>query len=127
MKIEFTDPGGSDNVISLKAKRDSVLSRIAEKAVCRHVHVEFDTAHTTLDCADCKRQLNPIEYLASLVEHWDYVKRLYEQYREAKVAYEAKKRCRCEHCGKLTAVKPATAAEIRKFRETPRQDEGKSL
>lgn len=120
MKIELPDPGGSGNVISLKAKRDSVMSRFAEKDVCRHMHVEFDTAHTTLDCADCKRQLNPIEYLASLVEHWDYVKRLYEQYREAKYAYDAKKRCRCEHCGKLTNVKPATAAEIRAFKSSGR-------
>lgn len=116
-KIELPDPGESGNVISIKARRASHSERGIMKDKCLHWHVEFDTAFTTLDCADCKRQLNPIEYLAMLVEHWAYVRRLYEQYREAKYAYEAKKRCRCEHCGKLTKVKPATAAEIREFKK----------
>lgn len=100
MIIKLPDPA-SGNVISLELVRASHYTD-----PCTHKNVIIRTGLTTISCKDCSKDLNPIEYVAQLVEQWGYVQRLYEDYRVAKAAYEGKARCRCEHCGKLTRVQP---------------------
>lgn len=114
MKTSFPIPPFEGNVISLEVVREGIRSRqIYQK--CTHQNVVVDTSLTSLHCKDCNQDLNPVEWIASRAEFYDGLNhRRLELIKEQK-RYEAKKRCRCEHCGKITSVKPATAAEVRQF------------
>lgn len=116
MKIDLPDADGS-NVITLSVVRESRRLREIGGTRCSHMNVTTDTTLAELKCGDCGERLNPVEYLAGLAEEWHRIERLYFQYREAKAAYDAKGRCRCEHCGKLTRVKPASPAQVREWKK----------
>lgn len=126
MKIELRDPADSAKVISIEIARQRSFT-LSEKSRCNHFHVTLDRLETQLTCVDCKAKISPIEYIAMLVERWAWVKRLSEEYIQNKAIYEAKQRCRCEHCHKITSVRPATAAEVRAFRRGIQQDQGPKL
>lgn len=114
MKIEIPDDDGT-NVISLNVVRESYeLKRIRRQ--CVHIHVTLDTDYATLTCDDCKKELNPIQYIEHLVERWSYIQRMTTRYEELKRLYEAKTRTKCDHCKKMTRVRPVTKLEMVKRR-----------
>lgn len=113
MKVELPDPA-KGNVIVLEVVRKSVLARKHDKT-CLHINVLIDTVLATLQCQTCKAHLNPMEWIAHMADEWQRVTMLYQGYVKAKASYEAKQRTRCEHCHKLTKVRPATAAQVREF------------
>jgi len=114
MKIEFDDPANPKNVISIEVAR--ARSLMFKESACQHSAVKIDRLEAMLVCCDCGKEINPIEWIAFMAEHWHRIQDLTRRYSEAKVSYEAKKRCRCEHCGQLTKVRPATAAQVREFK-----------
>lgn len=112
-RIELPSPDG--NVISIESARThSRAARQLEK-LCLHTSVIADPSLVHLHCKDCDKDINPIDWILMLSGEWDRVRNLYEKYRAAVANYEAKKRCRCEHCHKITNVRPATTAEVREF------------
>jgi len=123
MSITVEIPDMDGNVISLKVVRDSIRARTIEKK-CTHFRTVVDTTLTTLECEDCKEKLNPVQWLANIAEMYQGIAWERRKFQEAKVHYEAKRKCRCEHCGKITAVKPATAAQVREFKKGIQQQEG---
>lgn len=112
-RIELPSPDG--NVISIESARThSRAARQLEK-LCLHTNVVADPSLVHLHCKDCDKDVNPIDWILMLSGEWHRVQQLYRQYAEGKANYEAKKRCRCEHCNKITNVRPATPAEVREF------------
>jgi len=101
-KIEL--PGDGGNVISLKVHRASFQTRRLRKT-CTHNRVEIDTSLAELECLDCGKTLNPVEYLAYLVEEWVRIERLYENYRKEKEYVETRKKVKCRHCGHFTNIR----------------------
>lgn len=116
--VKIPPPDGGAKVISLEVVRASRQSRMMSQQ-CPHHNCKLDASHTVLSCKDCGKDLNPIEWIVMMTEEWAYVQRLFEQYREMKSRYEGKTRCRCEHCGKLTKIKPMSAAEVRALKPKP--------
>jgi Zn finger protein HypA/HybF involved in hydrogenase expression len=105
-------PIGDGNVIELSVVRDSFMRRrIGRK--CKHLRCELDESLAELKCNDCGERLSPVAYIKVIVEAWDYYEQRIQQYEETKKRFEAKTRCRCEHCQKMTRVRPATAAQVR--------------
>ncbi len=122
MKVEFPDADGG-NVISLEVAR----KRMFKGDGCRHLSITVDRAETMLTCNGCGHQVNPVEWVASMIEEWCRVRNLIDQYKRLLARYEAKQRTRCEHCNKITRVNPATPAEVRKMERAAKQDEGAKL
>jgi len=56
--------------------------------------VKIDRLEAMLVCCDCGKEINPIEWIAFMAEHWHRIQDLTRRYSEAKVSYEAKKACR---------------------------------
>ena len=125
MKIELHDPSDTAKVISIEIARQRHL--MLKEAECKHTAVRVDRLEAKLTCRTCGKEVNPVEWIAMMGEHWRYVEDLMRRYKSAQASYEAKQRCRCDHCGKITKVRPATAAEVREFQRGTKQDEGKNL
>lgn len=103
MKIDLPDEAG--NVISMEVKRATFDSRRFNKT-CPHRSVFIDTAASEIECQACGIKMNPVEYLANLVDEWHRVQYMYEKYNAAIELLKDKQKCRCQHCGKFTEVKP---------------------
>ena len=119
MRFELKDTGGQ-RVVSIDVARKGIERR-AQTDACCHVNVRVDPMLTTLQCDDCKAQINPVEWVASLAEYWDHVDRLYdrlkaqrEEIAELDRALELKRRATCEHCQRVTRVRIPTSWEARR-------------
>lgn len=115
-------PIDDGKVIQLSVVRDSLIRRrLTQK--CAHLHVELDEALAQLKCLGCGEQLSPIAYIKILAESWRHYERMAQDALRAEKFYQAKKRCRCEHCGKMTRIRPATAAQVRQMEQEARTNE----
>jgi ribosomal protein S27E len=104
------------NVISLVIRRQGLKARrFAGK--CTHTSLVVDTSLTKLECKDCGKEINAVEWIATTTEYYAGLRYERERYNEAKSLFGMKSRCKCEHCGKLTRIKPATSAEVRQFQK----------
>lgn len=121
IKVELPGIEGG-NVISLEVARKRWF-----EDECRHLNIIVDRTLTKLTCKDCKADVVPTEWIASMIEEWYRIGDLITRYKDMKARFEAKQRCRCEHCNKITSVRPATAAEVRKFERDAKQDAGPQL
>jgi ribosomal protein S27E len=110
--IDLPDEYG--NVVSLVVRRES-LSKKRFSGRCQHTKLIVDEDFTTLECRSCGKHLNPVEWLAKVAEFYRGLQRERSRYESAKNRYEAKSRCKCEHCGKITRIKPASNSEVAKF------------
>lgn len=84
-------------VISLQAARERY-----EAKRCRHLNMLVDRDKAMVECADCKAQMNPIEVLYRFATEESMLQRHRAARREEVARLEARRRCRCQHCGKLT-------------------------
>lgn len=86
---------------------------------CQHHSVLVNVNLAQLQCDKCKALVNPVEWLAQMIEEWHRIADLTLRYKEAEFSYLAKQRCRCDCCGKMTKVRPATPAQVREYRRKP--------
>ena len=107
-------PVADGKVIELSVVRDSFMRRRFPKK-CNHFRCELDEALAELMCKDCGEKLSPVAYIKVIAEAWAHYERRIQEYQDGKRLYEAKTRCRCEHCKQMTRVRPATAAQVRKL------------
>jgi Zn finger protein HypA/HybF involved in hydrogenase expression len=124
--MDFTAklPIGDGKVIELSVVRDSFIRRRFAQQ-CNHYRSELDEALAELKCLDCGEKLSPIAYIKLIGEAWLHYERRIKEYQDGKRFYEAKTRCRCEHCKKMTRVRPATVAQVRKL-QSEEQKKGKA-
>ena len=72
---------------------------------CRHLRIQIDPALTYVECASCGEKLNPVWVLERMIKESSQWKNSLDEYREIVKKLEKKRRAKCEHCGKFTAVK----------------------
>jgi hypothetical protein len=99
----------TDNITKLpirpKQPPKSIAPVHSNYSGCQHVHVLVDKKLAQLECADCHAMLNAIEYLwnvACRVAGWDYES---SQIAKVRAELEERKKCRCQHCGRMTEIK----------------------
>lgn len=104
MEIELPDADGG-NVISISiAKHTSRYARRLWKE-CPHDGIDIDPTLDTLYCRDCGKDVNPVQWLAMMVEEWHRVKALYEKHRQMAEKVEERSKVKCRHCGKFTPTR----------------------
>lgn len=116
MDLTVKLPDRAGNVIQLSVVRAGLYER-RMRGKCPHTNVEIDSTLDVIMCLQCKTALNPVAWISMLAAEWARVQNLTREYRTAKAVFEAKKRTRCEHCNKITNVRPASAAEVREFKK----------
>ena len=117
MSDEVTElPDEFGNVVSLVVRRAGLQQR-RWSGKCLHQKLVVDTSLAKLQCQDCGKEINAVEWIANTTEYYGGLRRERQRYDSAKALFDVKSRCKCEHCGKLTRIKPATGAEVRKFQE----------
>lgn len=112
--MRFELPINDGKVIELSVIRESRGMRAYSKR-CPHHKITIDSSLANIHCNDCDQDLNPVEWIAMLAEHWHHYVDSAKRLQEARAFYDAKTRCKCDHCGKMTRVRPATAAQVREF------------
>jgi hypothetical protein len=124
LKLELGD--GDDKVVSLtmfRANREERERISGSKVIgfggvserpnyCRHQRVTMDTTLAELVCDQCNQRLNPIEWLANLVEHWHHIQRAiqrwndsYDRAKAAEASLELRSRTKCQHCKQMTRIR----------------------
>jgi len=102
MKIELPEMSGK--VVSIEvAKQTSRYARRLFKE-CPHTRIQIDQTLTTLLCLDCGKDINPVIWLAGLVEEWHRLNWITDKYNEASKKLEEKSKAKCRHCGKMTPI-----------------------
>jgi hypothetical protein len=99
MKIDRTET--ATNVISL----DSARNRHSF-GKCKHLPIVVNEKLNTVECDDCGAKLNPVAMLARMAEEESMWKRNLERMRELGEELKTRKRCKCEHCGNMTNIRP---------------------
>lgn len=71
---------------------------------CKHLNILVDEAWGYIECADCHKHLDPIQYLYKIATK----ERLMEFRRDQMEKFEQdilkKNKTKCEHCGKMATV-----------------------
>ena len=87
------------NVISIKTKRDDFSLK-----KCKHRNIEIDQSLYYVKCIDCGETIDPVYFLHSLALEENILKWKITELQEELKKLENKKRCKCEHCGKMTRM-----------------------
>lgn len=117
-----------DNVKQLpvrpKTKSRGPLEVVRTYGGCRHLRSQVDEKKAEVTCADCGEKLNPIWVLqqlayedARLIDRWSWLRAQLELMGE-------RVRCKCDHCGKFTHIRPkATTFELQEAAERIKREE----
>ena len=89
------------NVIVLS---EAVTRYRADK--CQHKHVSVDEIENEVECDDCGKRLNPIAVLTRLAREESRLKIRLERLKELNRRFDEKSRTKCQHCGRMTNVRP---------------------
>lgn len=88
-------------IISLSEARDKF-----RPGKCQHLHMTVDEDLNTVECADCHEKLNPIAMLRRIAREESRWQRNAEALKDLHRKLDAKVRCKCQHCGQMTRIKP---------------------
>lgn len=99
MTHDYPDDVLPPNVIRLTKVRDAWAA-----GRCQHPRVEVDAELAQVECMDCHAKLNPIAVLVRYATEESRMSRQIEAKRALDVQLNAKLRCKCEHCGRMTRV-----------------------
>lgn len=88
-------------VISLTAARDKY-----RPGKCKHMRMTVDDELDTVACDDCGEKLNPVAVLVRFAIEETMLDRRRESLRHMSQKLDAKIRCKCQHCGQMTRVRP---------------------
>lgn len=100
-----------DNVTRLPVMprpRKQMLERVYPLAgECRHLDVTYRYTEDRRDveCGGCGAKLNPIWVISQLGNKESQWLRSFEAYVKMRKEHEARVRCKCEHCGKMTRIR----------------------
>lgn len=75
-------------------------------AKCSHRNMIVDEDLAEVECQDCGAKLNAVAMLARFASEESRWHRQGVALRELQRKLEEKQRCKCQHCGKMTRVRP---------------------
>lgn len=85
------------------------------KPQCQHDYVEIDDEEWELTCRDCGIKLNPLAILWRYATEETRLHVLLESrktlLKELAEKIEAKNRCKCQHCGKMTKIEKGISSD----------------
>jgi len=93
------DDTNKTNVISLCDARNKFK---IDK--CKHKHIEVDEELALVECADCGEKLNPVAMLLRFAHEESMWGRRCEELKKYLVELDARVRCKCQHCGRMTRI-----------------------
>ncbi|MDI1231359.1 MAG: hypothetical protein PSU93_09440 [Methylobacter sp.] len=99
MNIDLTEP--TTNVISLTDARVKYRNNY-----CRHRPLIVSEELNTVECEDCGALLNPVAMLIRLAHEESMWKRNFDQMKELREELKNRQRCKCDHCGNMTNIRP---------------------
>lgn len=73
-------------------------------AKCKHFHMTIDQTLYTVKCDDCGEKLNPVDVLARFAGEESRWAREAAALRELHRRLDARRRCKCQHCGAMTRI-----------------------
>ena len=88
-------------VISLSAARDKF-----RPGKCNHMRMTVDDDLDTVACDDCGEKLNPVAVLMRFATEETMLERRRESLRDLHQKLDARLRCKCQHCGQMTRIRP---------------------
>lgn len=103
MITELPDLQNTSVVISIETYRASRYVRKLE-GKCPHTNVFIDPSLAHVTCKQCNKELNPIEYLCLLAEHWHRVQDMINRYEQMKKYTDSRARVKCRKCGTFTNI-----------------------
>lgn len=71
---------------------------------CLHRQMIVDEELASVECKTCGEKLNPVAMLARFAREESLWQRRGEELKKYHAALDAKVRCKCQHCGKMTRV-----------------------
>jgi uncharacterized Zn finger protein len=71
---------------------------------CNHLNIVVDEKLWYIECADCGEHLDPVHYLVRLANNEAIAHFKYQQLEHLSRKIQAKNKCKCEHCGKITKI-----------------------
>lgn len=99
-----------DNVTRLhiknrrNANNERQLTIVADYRGCQHKRALIDRKLGMLECADCGKTLNPIEFLVYLAGEEGLWFHNRQKYYDAMKRLDARSKTKCEHCGQMTRI-----------------------
>lgn len=88
-------------VISLTAVRNKY-----RPGKCQHKNMTVDEDLNEVTCDDCDAKLNPVAVLMRFATEESRWQREGERLRELHKELDARVRCKCQHCGQMTRIRP---------------------
>ena len=83
---------------------ERVITTVSFSRRCQHNKFIVDETLNTVECGICGDKLNPIWALAQFSKKEARVRQSVEAAQEIAKKAEAKNRCKCEHCKKMTRI-----------------------
>jgi ribosomal protein S27E len=77
-----------------------------DNAGCMHKRIRVDEALDSVICGDCGAGLSPLGILKRFAKEQSVLKYENERRVELEKRLDAKLRVKCQHCGKMTKVRP---------------------
>jgi hypothetical protein len=99
MKIDLIEL--ASNVISLTDARNRY-----SLGKCKHHPLIVDEELNTVECGDCGEKMNPVAMLLRFAHEESMWKRSLEQMRKLREELKTRQRCKCDHCGMMTNIRP---------------------
>ena len=72
---------------------------------CQHKQLIVDDVLDTVECGDCGAKLNPVNMLLRFAREESLWAQRAVELKKLVALHDAKIRCKCQHCGKMTHVK----------------------
>ena len=101
----------SNKVIQLpvrpKDNTSAIVHKTYEPGKCQHIGVTYfySEAELTVTCGGCGTQLDPVWVIVQMAQHESRWRDAMRFYQKAKDEHEQRKRCKCNHCGKMTKIR----------------------
>lgn len=99
-----------DNITPIGVKfknppsEDRMLEIVSNRGCLHHVYL-IDAKTHKIECAKCKLFFEPMAVLLDLAQAESRWRHSYDRMKEASAKLEERKRCKCEHCNKITRIK----------------------
>lgn len=74
---------------------------------CYHSSVLIDRNMAYVECEDCGEHLNPMNVLNRLATEENRFEQRRKDMEAERLAWDAKSKTKCRHCGKMTELRPA--------------------
>ena len=90
-------------IISFKERKQNLTQK-----QCKHNNIIVDEDLFILECEDCEKEMNPIEYLIKLARREKIagfkLNCLNDLISKTTEKLKTRNRTKCQHCGKMTAI-----------------------